>query len=332
MWASLGVLGLSGEVILSSTVCPIGDDETSRIRAEIGAKTLSPSPRVAVTIAAGSNGELDVEVTARLGDFEEHRGFTAPSCAAALEAASLVASVTLNALETDLRKPEVEVEDTPPTVRVPDPPAARAEAPEQRPASARPPTTAGHERRPASGPSWPRPAVRSAGELSVVVGIAGGIVPRPSLGVEVGPGVQLDAWALRFSAVYVLPQAAPIASGGSVEVQLWAGKLTLEYALRWRVVEVPVWAALIVGGQRGQGIDVTGANAATEAYGATQLGTGVRLRLHPIVRLGIDAAAHAAFTRPVFALGSPASPGYTEAFRAPVWGYWSGISLSLRFR
>jgi len=308
-------------------------------------RTLSetPSMRARIELRPVASGAIHVFVDVTTEHRGEQRTLEAPSCASAIEAASLVLAIAVHALsQEDTTTPDVPQDDAPAADlgAVPAPPPVEASNPvSKREDGSRvvvPPVPAAvaHEDDPGEGQrdlaERPKVHPRVRGGLHVDGGVVLGIVPNPAAIMRWGGSVWLGRIAVRLAAVRVFPREASLAPQGTVRVGAWGGTVSGTFEWRWRKLAVPLQVGVLLAALEGEGSGVPGARTQVGFYGAAQLGTGVRYTPHRLVALGPEVALLLAFARPRFGVESAAGEP-REAFAPSVAGMSAVFAVELRF-
>ncbi len=296
--ASLGAVELRWDAQVLG--CPDVDAIAADVRAGLAAPPREADAvalRVDARVAPTDDGRLALVATTTSASGSESRRWVVEGCAVA---AALAAAMVTSAIEQADAEPLPPLEPTP-----------RESTPrESTPREGTPRESTAWERAPASltpPPAVAEPAVRPrripGAALRVGAGVEVGGLPSAGAAVDLAAVLE-GRWArLEAMALYLAPRIAPAPQGASASIQIATAALRgCAQLTRGRLVLHPGCTGVELGAALGAGRDVDNPRHDRVLWAAWQLGAGMGVRVHPRLRLHLDAHAAIPLGRASFSL------------------------------
>lgn len=289
-------------------------------------------------------GEFELELRARVGDWEEHHRLRSHDCAELAETAAALVAITIDPLVAaePAEPPRAPIEALAPVpIQRPrtrsvvrEEPAAPVTSPAPRADAIEAPAPAPEPARAASEDEARTPP---ALQLLVIAegGLAVGVFPELAPTVHGGLGVAARRPGARLGLDFTLaggatlagrfrdPEAAPVERGG--DLLAWDLRVRPCLVPRWGRVDLRACLALGAGQMRGTGVGVSDPQLGTQPWLWSAAELGLAVALHPRLALTLDAGAGANLLRPEFRLQEPAA-----SYVVPVIAGRARLGLELR--
>lgn len=343
LWGAPAPAPSSSDIELSwyaEAACPSADRGRARVESFLGTplhEVHASALSIEVTIT-GDDGWFVARIDTRTAEGRRRRALPRHrDCALVGEAAALVVAMAIDpAVVTQLGDDQMQAlqlgragQDTVEPDPAPEPSPEEAPTPEPDPPP-NPPRDPAPDRtpQPPSGavPVVPRPArpfatIRAAGEAGF------GHVPTVDLGAGLGVGLGYRRLRSELVGHVIAPRRIAIDEGGATRFMGWAIGARVGLAAVDRVrVELPVLVGAEIGQVRARGVDLADARTARPLLAHVRAGTGVRVRVHPLVALAFDLELLVALVRPSFSV-----EGHGGVYRPPAVGVRTGLGVELRF-
>jgi hypothetical protein len=300
---------------------------------ELRAK-LSPSP---------GGWTMAITVESAAGSWQ--RTLAAPRCDELVEAAALIAAITLDPVATarseaaappEPRPPKLPPDKGPPEVAAPRPAGPQpSDDPEGEPlpltepdAGDEPPASAAPVPSPTGGPPSTR---RRALGVAARAGLAGAYGPFPGFGALLvgGLGLTIDRRALvELAALHRFQTRAPVdaAPGIDVAASLTGGRISACWTPRRGQLEVPLCAGLDLAALRVEAVGLRNSDPATDIYAAASAGARLLWRPTDLLGVGLDLGGAVTLRRRDFTIRDLDGPALTTT---PASAH-AGLSLEIR--